>query len=305
MKKIVVIVLSFALLCGLLIWFFTKGDESDKGFISDPYTLPVGDNLPDVSVNSTIVIFGKNNQPIVVKDFRSSPLTVTDPNNPNLYLLYGDLGYCLSRNNCPKIGGDDMLITYSSRDSFFSVLLLVPPFEEKATKAEKFLLDTLGITEEQICSLNISMMVAGWLYDPLAGRELGFNLCPNLKIGGKGIGVLTKSGHVTYVRDFTSDPGVVLVDPKSGKYLLAEEKSFDETIFQIFYEENGGIDVLLQGRDTAFARARAEEILKNILQVDSTELCFIEIYVTVPYPVGGELKERELGLSNCPGFVEI
>lgn len=73
----------------------------------------------------------------------------------------------------------DFNLTYYEPDDYFIVSLENEPLAEVRVAAESMLMQQLGISREQLCLLNASVMTRTGVNAFYAGRELGFSNCPN------------------------------------------------------------------------------------------------------------------------------
>ncbi|MEK7549956.1 MAG: hypothetical protein AAB519_03175 [Patescibacteria group bacterium] len=82
----------------------------------------------------------------------------------------------------PKREAPSMITDYSteySKDSHsFFISLYKFPLEETRLRAEKYLLQKLGITEKEACALDVTVKVNMSISATLAGQDLGLSFCP-------------------------------------------------------------------------------------------------------------------------------
>lgn len=105
--------------------------------------------------------------------FLSSPGVKADPNNPGSYFV----GYVPSSDH--QIGEFPYQITYIADTKYFTISLTQEPVGESRSKAENYLMQLLGATKDQMCSLNYSVNVPNDVNTQYAGMNLGFSFCPN------------------------------------------------------------------------------------------------------------------------------
>ena len=149
-----------------------------------PTTLPdAGSTGPGTASGAKTMTVAAKLGPVVVTDFINNGITGADPQNPGIYFLAGAPGYCLTDGTCPGGARENTFnITYDAMQQFFTVVLIVEPLGAVRSRAEHFLLNALGITETQLCTLNYYVGTVSALNDLYAGRNLGFSFCPNATV---------------------------------------------------------------------------------------------------------------------------
>ncbi len=155
-----------------------------------PVHPPSQTTLPEAGPNNTNTTAGAGTMtvkaklgPVVVTDFIHNGLTGPDTQNPGTYYLAGSPGYCLSDGTCPHgASATEFNITYDTKAQFFTIALVAEPLGTIRGKAERFLLNTLGISETQLCTLNYYVGTVSALNEQFAGRNLGFSFCPNATV---------------------------------------------------------------------------------------------------------------------------
>lgn len=68
---------------------------------------------------------------------------------------------------------------YSPKDQSFSITILAPPFEMNRKEAEEKLLESLQITRDQFCQLNVVVGVPFAVSEALSGTDYHVSFCPN------------------------------------------------------------------------------------------------------------------------------
>ena len=115
---------------------------------------------------------------VTVKDFIHNGETVPDVQNPGSHVLAGSLGYCLADGSCPRgAPTTNFSVSYNEKTHFFNIVLLKEPLGAVRLEAERFLIDRLGITEQQACSLNYSIGAPYWVNETYDDKNLGFSFC--------------------------------------------------------------------------------------------------------------------------------
>jgi len=134
----------------------------------------MNDQLTDRTVESA------DGTPLLVKDFISNGVTYKDPANDGSYYLAGTLGYCLEDGTCPDTGTPHFSILYLSEGETFIISLDEEPLGTSRLEAEAYLRRTLGITNEQMCSLDYTVGTTVYVNSVFGSMNtLGFSFCPN------------------------------------------------------------------------------------------------------------------------------
>lgn len=179
----VVVIISTAL------FFFLSGSPENTGTSPVPTpglplassTVPVttGGSGPVVtSTEPTISFATRSGAVITVKDFIHNGETVPDVQNPGSYVLAGSVGYCLADGSCPSGAfTTDFSLTYNEKTHFFNIILLKEPLGATRLEAEQFLADRLGVTGQQVCSLNYFVGTPYWVNEAYDDKNLGFSFC--------------------------------------------------------------------------------------------------------------------------------
>lgn len=170
--SIIIIVITTA----VLTWFtfFDKVEEVS--------VIPGNQNFdfPDSSGDGTTLLSMplRDGGSVPVKDFINNPNTVHDPVNKHIYILSGYSGHCLPDGSCPTADSSaSFLIEYNSNTALFSVLLLKEPLADSRRQAERFLMEVLGVSADDLCRVKHSVAVPYWVNEDNAGQELSFSFC--------------------------------------------------------------------------------------------------------------------------------
>jgi hypothetical protein len=176
MSKIWVISIGAVILIGLILAFWLTALKSQTPAANSPagqnVELPVAGSVGPTTVTSTSIQGAK--------DFINDPATAKDPINPGYYYL----GYHVNEgvpdptatNNPPYI------IEYISATQYFNIGLLSEPIGPVRLEAEQFLMNSLGISESQMCKLNYMISVPESVNSQFAGMNLGFSFCPGATV---------------------------------------------------------------------------------------------------------------------------
>ncbi|MDO8567052.1 MAG: hypothetical protein Q7R58_02785 [bacterium] len=135
---------------------------------------------PNTSITEATMSFSTPSGAVItVKDFIHNGETVPDVQNPGSYVLAGSLGYCLADGSCPRgAPTTNFSVLYNEKIHFFNIVLLKEPLGAIRLEAEQFLINRLGITEQQACSLNYSIGAPYWVNETYDDKNLGFSFCP-------------------------------------------------------------------------------------------------------------------------------
>ncbi len=91
-----------------------------------------------------------------------------------------------------------------------------------------------------------------------------------------------------------------------GVYISDEKKLGSDVGFSVaFYEEDGSFAIDITGKPTALYRQKASEYILETLQISETEACKLNVYIGVTFATDPNLSGKNLGLSFCPGSVQI
>jgi hypothetical protein len=150
-----------------------------------PVILPSGDPTTTSSDNSeapepdTLLVAGQNGAQITTNDFVNNGTTIPDASNPGRYLLAGDLEYCVRDPQKCRAGTDmSYNVYYDSTTGAFTIALKEEPLGATRTRMEQFLLQTLGSTQSEMCTLNYWVGTTVYVNDYYSGKNLGFSFCP-------------------------------------------------------------------------------------------------------------------------------
>ena len=126
---------------------------------------------PAVNPNNTISISTIDGGSIKTKDFINDPATVRDPVNAGYYYL----GYHFTEGEGENI---PYVIEYIKATDFFNIGLFKEPIAQSRKEAERYLMEHLGITQSEMCSLDYTVSVPYTVNESYTGMSLGFSFCP-------------------------------------------------------------------------------------------------------------------------------
>jgi hypothetical protein len=79
---------------------------------------------------------------------------------------------------CTAATSTDYNIGYDGVAKSFTIALLKEPLGNSRKEAEQFLMTTLGITQQQMCSLNYYVGTTYFVNESYDSSNLGFSFCP-------------------------------------------------------------------------------------------------------------------------------
>ncbi len=173
------LVLFIVLVVGTILLFVLP--RSVPGQPSTTTTFPSGGSSGGTTVGTSGISIGiQGGGTLTVKDFMHNGETVADVVNPGGYVLAGTLGYCLGDGSCPAAyKSEDFTIRYAQDSSSFTISLLKEPLGKARLEAEDFLIDRLGISRTQLCSLNYFIGTTYQVNASYSDKHLGFSSCPD------------------------------------------------------------------------------------------------------------------------------
>lgn len=128
---------------------------------------------------STMLVGSLSGNAIVTSDFIHNGTTIPDTANAGHYLLAGNLGYCVSDpQKCQAGATTDFNVFYDSTNGAFTIALLKEPLGQVRAEMEQFLMQTLGITQEDMCRLNYYVGTTSNVNPRYDSKNLGFSFCP-------------------------------------------------------------------------------------------------------------------------------
>lgn len=182
-KKIIIGGILFILICAGGAWFFVHTQTKQTIQNEPSSTFPIGgtnsiggNNNQTGKIDTTspiITIKTASGNTVQAQNFFRSQETVADPSNPGYYFL---------GNHYPFDGGvpniqPTYIIQYTAETQFFNISLLSEPISDVRKNAEQYLLNQLGISRDQLCTLNYSVSVPYFVNEYYTSQSLGFSFC--------------------------------------------------------------------------------------------------------------------------------
>ena len=150
----------------------------------EPVMLPsVNSTDPSLMGGSTGLSVNGKLGTVVMLDFLNNGTTAADLQNPGMYYVAGSPGYCLSDGTCPHgAAATDFNIAYDARAQFFNIALLGEPLGKVRAEAEQLMIKILGISQDQLCTLNYYVGTTYYVNEQYSGKNLGFSFCPGATV---------------------------------------------------------------------------------------------------------------------------
>lgn len=125
--------------------------------------------FPNTQFTETNEISIKNRvgEDLNAKNFLMASDTKEDSVNKGYYFL----------GNQPGVPSD-YVIEYIAETNYFNISLLKEPLSQSRLKAESYLLNQLGVTKEQLCTLDYMLTVPDFVNSIYSDENLGFSFCP-------------------------------------------------------------------------------------------------------------------------------
>lgn len=122
----------------------------------------------------------------------------------------------------------------------------------------------------------------------------------------KQITLRTTSGTTISVPDFTANHQVIQENNGSYYYLTQDAQGNSQaTDYSIVYGTDSSLSIGLLAEPLSQARLHAEAALRKLIPVSNSELCALSFTVMVPQNVNDQYAGQNLGLSFCPGAVQL
>jgi hypothetical protein len=126
--------------------------------------------------------------------------------------------------------------------------------------------------------------------------------------GGSGtVAITAKDGSTVTVPDFRPGKESVNEGNVTFYYLTQSNQGQgqDNSQFDIIYGTDSSVTVSLLAEPIGAARAAAEAALRSYFPVSDAQLCQMNVIVAVPNDVNAQYSGENLGLSFCPGAMQL
>ena len=178
-KYFIIIIVVLVILAGgvWLLWPRPSMQPVTTGTGTSPFGEPSTTNVQpnQHSTTGSISITASDGSALTVKDFTKDTDTYADPSNPGQYYLgYHpfDTPSGAAQPNSPYY------IDYISQTGYFGVLLNQEPIAQARQAAEQYLMQKLGLDQNQMCKLSYMVSTPYSVNQYYAGVSLGFSFCP-------------------------------------------------------------------------------------------------------------------------------
>lgn len=120
------------------------------------------------------------------------------------------------------------------------------------------------------------------------------------------IQLVSGTGQVYTIPNFTDNHPSYEQPTGTFYYVTASPDSVEEDgRFSIVYGTDSSISVGLLAEPLGEVRRAAEAKLRSLIPLSNTELCTLNVSVAAPISVSETYAATELGLSFCPGSVQL
>lgn len=179
-----------------ILWYVMSSPNTTPQTSEPTTTFPVSGSINTNTTGSTnitsatsslavqkMTITVQGGSTVVVNDFIHNGVTLLDSANTGNYLLAGNLGYCFSDpQKCQAAPSNNFSVYYNSASQSFVIDLTQEPIGQTRLDMENFMLTTLEITQQQMCSLNYLVGVTRYVNLQYVGKNLGFSFCPGATV---------------------------------------------------------------------------------------------------------------------------
>ena len=122
------------------------------------------------AADDKLTVASKDGKGVSVKNFKLYRTTLTRDTMPGRFILAGGLN--------PHGSGAPYLIFYTEPIKGFSVLILRKPVAQMRERAERELMEKLGVGKDEMCKLDCYVQVTSDVDKEEIGKNLGFTFCP-------------------------------------------------------------------------------------------------------------------------------
>lgn len=110
-----------------------------------------------------------NGDSVDVENFLALPEVSQDTNNPNEYFL---------GNTFKDAQTIEYVVTFDAETKYFNIALLKKPLATSRLAVEAYIKQTLNLSESQMCGLNYTVSVPGYVDEAASGTDYRFSFCP-------------------------------------------------------------------------------------------------------------------------------
>ncbi len=109
-----------------------------------------------------------NGESIDVENFLALPEVTPATYNENNYFL---------GNTFEDAQTAEYIITFDAETKYFNIILLKKPFAASRLAVETYMKETLGLSESQLCGLDYTVSVPGYVDEAASGADYRFSFC--------------------------------------------------------------------------------------------------------------------------------
>ena len=152
------------------------GTPADNGSQTNPqhvYPAPLGATSTS-SVVQTMTLPAVDKSSIVVKNFKNDASTVKDPVNDGLLYLGN---HTFNTSDSPANLQAPYYMFYEDSSQSFTISLNQEPIYQTRLQAEQYLMQRLGIGQDQMCKLKYTISAPNFVSPLYAGVNLLFSFC--------------------------------------------------------------------------------------------------------------------------------
>lgn len=164
MKKILLVCFLSLLFFGAY-YIFSRNRETD---ISDQS--PSGPSFPE---EGYFPLGTKEENKVLYGKIRSALKFAPQAGAPGVYAVTVPL-----EGTPPSVAPEYSIVFFEDRTAF-TIVINARPLSETRARAERALLEKLGITEKEACRLNVDLGVIASVDLDMSGRNFGLSFCPN------------------------------------------------------------------------------------------------------------------------------
>lgn len=171
------VILGGVILLALLAWLVFAPAKKSTPPAGNP-TLPTAGSEPGVvGPVSPLSLQTGTGTSIPAKNFLADSATVADPVNTGHYFLgyhYAEEGI----SDQTATPDPPYTIEYIAKTQYFGIVLLHEPLGKTRREAETYLMQALGVSQDEMCQLKYQISAPNRVSTQYAGVDLRFSFCP-------------------------------------------------------------------------------------------------------------------------------
>lgn len=127
------------------------------------------DNTVAKPSDSGVTLPLTNGESIDVENFLALPEVTPATYNTNDYFL---------GNTFEDVQTAEYIVTFDAETKYFNIILLKKPFAASRLSVETYIKKTLDLSETQMCGLDYTVSVPGYVDEAASGADYRFSFCP-------------------------------------------------------------------------------------------------------------------------------